>query len=115
MRKYVEHVQLTNFNANPVNAFQSIICAMELKVNPSIEFQWKNSSITFNRTYSKCLECQDASDETVDNCASKCCPPFGFRCGYGACVDNEARCDGKFDCKILFPPNAQLQKKYIKI
>lgn len=31
-------------------------------------------------------ECQDASDETVEYCASKCCPPFGFRCGYGACV-----------------------------
>lgn len=39
-------------------------------------------------------ECQDASDETVEYCASKCCPPFGFRCGYGACVDEKARCDG---------------------
>lgn len=44
------------------------------------------------------LECQDTSDESVEYCASKCCPPFGFRCGYGACVDEKARCDGNFDC-----------------
>lgn len=61
-------------------------------------FNWVNFSITIL----KCKECQDASDEMVDNCASKCCPPFGFRCGYGACVDNEARCDGKTDCNFFF-------------
>lgn len=24
-------------------------------------------------------DCGDASDESVEFCASKCCPPFGFR------------------------------------
>lgn len=43
-------------------------------------------------------ECQDSSDETVEYCASKCCPPFGFRCGYGACVDVKSKCDGNADC-----------------
>lgn len=47
-------------------------------------------------------ECQDASDETVEYCASKCCPPFGFRCGYGACVDEKARCDGNVIESNLF-------------
>lgn len=43
-------------------------------------------------------ECSDFSDESVENCASKCCPPFGFRCGYGACIDERSRCDGNTDC-----------------
>jgi len=26
------------------------------------------------------------------------CPPYAFRCNYGACVDGNSECDGKQDC-----------------
>lgn len=39
-----------------------------------------------------------SSDETVEYCASQCCPSYGFRCGYGACIDDDARCDGTIQC-----------------
>lgn len=27
-----------------------------------------------------------------------CCPPFGFKCGYGACIDEKLKCNGISDC-----------------
>lgn len=33
--------------------------------------------------------CRDKSDERIESCATACCS--GFRCGYGACVDDQVQ------------------------
>lgn len=38
------------------------------------------------------IDCNDKSDETVERCASYYCPSYGFRCGYGGCIDGTSKC-----------------------
>lgn len=38
------------------------------------------------------VDCKDRSDETVERCAAYYCPSYGFRCGYGGCIDGAGRC-----------------------
>ncbi|XP_066991929.2 very low-density lipoprotein receptor [Anabrus simplex] len=45
------------------------------------------------------VNCLDKSDETVELCSKRIdCPTYAVRCDYGACVDGDARCNGKQDC-----------------
>lgn len=43
-------------------------------------------------------DCADASDETGAACATAYCPPYGFRCAYGACISGHLECNGNRDC-----------------
>ncbi|KAF9793659.1 hypothetical protein SFRURICE_002318 [Spodoptera frugiperda] len=38
--------------------------------------------------------CPDRSDEVLQSCAGVKCPSYGFQCAYGACVDQDADCNG---------------------
>lgn len=42
--------------------------------------------------------CNDGSDETRESCANYRCPQYTYKCAYGGCIFEGARCDGKNDC-----------------
>lgn len=44
------------------------------------------------------VHCSDGSDEIAANCIHLTCPPYAFRCAYGACVKGTAKCDKVVDC-----------------
>lgn len=76
-----------------VFVFSSIADELTTKCLPNIEekiqgdcsvdqFHCKSSEcIPFDSLCDGVKDCSDASDESVEFCASKCCPPFGFRYG----------------------------------
>ncbi|XP_055851780.1 modular serine protease-like isoform X2 [Episyrphus balteatus] len=44
------------------------------------------------------IDCFDKSDETTEMCIQQMCPPYSFRCAYGACVPEAARCNRTSEC-----------------
>ncbi|XP_065369311.1 modular serine protease-like [Calliphora vicina] len=43
-------------------------------------------------------DCDDKSDETVDECLLRPCPSYAFQCAYGACITGNYKCDGVINC-----------------
>lgn len=59
------------------------------------------------------VDCNDRSDETVERCAAYYCPSYGFRCGYGGCIDGASRCGMTYfelKEKFLFYRNFSLKR-----
>lgn len=71
---------------------------LTVKCLPNLEEKLRGncSALQFQCTSGECIpedtlcdgiaECRDRSDESVESCTSKCCPPFGFRCGLFNCL-----------------------------
>lgn len=43
-------------------------------------------------------DCDDKSDETVEECLLRPCPSYAFQCAYGACITGNFKCNGIINC-----------------
>uniref|UniRef100_A0A1B0BH20 Uncharacterized protein n=1 Tax=Glossina palpalis gambiensis TaxID=67801 RepID=A0A1B0BH20_9MUSC len=43
-------------------------------------------------------DCSDGSDEILELCVGFDCPEIAFHCGYGACINGNAKCNGIKEC-----------------
>ncbi|KAM7361096.1 modular serine protease-like [Cochliomyia hominivorax] len=43
-------------------------------------------------------DCDDKSDETVEECLLRPCPSYAFQCAYGACITGNFKCNGVINC-----------------
>ncbi|KNC32980.1 hypothetical protein FF38_07208 [Lucilia cuprina] len=43
-------------------------------------------------------DCEDKSDETVEECLLRPCPSYAFQCAYGACITGNFKCNGVVNC-----------------
>ncbi|CAH1398594.1 unnamed protein product [Nezara viridula] len=55
------------------------------------------------------------SDETASLCINRRCPKFTFQCAYGACIDQEKKCDGFPDCYDKSDEDEELCRQHLDV